>query len=184
MPDPDQIPFTPVPFARRRRTGWTPERQRAFIDALARCGSVSAAAREAGLSARSAYALLDRDGSDSFAAAWDQAVERGIDAARDSVIDRAMHGGWVPVFRRGKVAGLRFRYFDRMALALLSGRKRNFDAERDERAARAEVRRYWREHDRLKLAEQKAEMEWRERLRAQAETPPARPRAGPRITIL
>lgn len=182
----DEIPFIPVPLQRKRRTGWTPERQRAFIAALARCGSVSAAAREVGLSARSAYALLDKDGADSFADAWVEAVELGLDAMRDAVIERALHGAWVPVFRRDKVVGLRFRHFDRMAVALLSGRNRDFDAERHERAARGELRRYWREHDRLKLAAERAEIERRERLAREAEEYAARPRPcqQPRITML
>ena len=48
--------FTPVP-TRQRDDGWSPARQRAFLEALASCGSVSAAARVVGLSRESAYAL-------------------------------------------------------------------------------------------------------------------------------
>src|SRR5690606_29279423 len=65
------IPFTPVPRQRQRRSGWTDQRQRAFISALAKCGSVSAAAKSIGMTARSAYRLLDADGADEFARAWD-----------------------------------------------------------------------------------------------------------------
>jgi hypothetical protein len=39
------IAFIPVPRLRRRRNGWTPEAQRAFIDALEQCGCVARAAR-------------------------------------------------------------------------------------------------------------------------------------------
>jgi hypothetical protein len=35
------------------------------------------------MSARSAYALLDNDGSNSFASAWDQAMMMGVNALRD-----------------------------------------------------------------------------------------------------
>jgi hypothetical protein len=62
--------FMPVP-ARARRDGWTPERQRIFIAALARSGCVGQAAREAGMSRESAYRLRRREGAQSFAAAWD-----------------------------------------------------------------------------------------------------------------
>ena len=48
------IAFDPVPRLRQRRNGWTEERQRAFIAALADCASVSRAARAVGVSARSA----------------------------------------------------------------------------------------------------------------------------------
>lgn len=57
---PEPIPFTPVPFARVRRDGWTQARQRAFIDQLARIGLVGVAARAVGMSAKSAYALRKR----------------------------------------------------------------------------------------------------------------------------
>ena len=43
-----------------RRDGWTAERMRIFLEALADHGSVTHAAREAGVSARSAYKLRDR----------------------------------------------------------------------------------------------------------------------------
>src|SRR5690348_14688506 len=97
LPPDEPITFTPVPLQRKRRTGWTPERQRAFIDALARCGSVSAAVRQVGMSARGAYALLDKPGAESFADAWDRAAIMGMDATFANVIDRAMNGAWVPV---------------------------------------------------------------------------------------
>ena len=44
--------FTPVP-TRQRDDGWSPARQRAFLEALASCGSVSAAARSIGMSRES-----------------------------------------------------------------------------------------------------------------------------------
>jgi hypothetical protein len=49
----DDFPFDPVPSASPRHDGWTPERQRGFIDALARVGIVAAAPRpRAGARAR------------------------------------------------------------------------------------------------------------------------------------
>lgn len=85
------------------------------------------ALRQVGLSARSVYALLDKDGAESFAEAWDAAVLMGVDATRANVIDRAMKGAWVPVVRRGRIVGMKFRYFDNLAIALLSGRGRDID---------------------------------------------------------
>ncbi len=50
--DDDPLPeFTPVPLSRSRRDGWTAERQRAFVAALARTGVVAAATRAAALRA-------------------------------------------------------------------------------------------------------------------------------------
>lgn len=74
-PAPEPIAFEPVPRRRNRRSGWTEERQRDFIACLQLTGSVSAAARAVGLTARSAYRLLHSDGADSFAKAWDEAFD-------------------------------------------------------------------------------------------------------------
>jgi hypothetical protein len=132
--DEDEIPFDPVPSRTGRRDGWTEAVQRAFIAALARCGSVTAAARHVGKSASSAYRLLDRDGAESFAAAWDLAAEMGRDRIRDCVIDRATNGAWVPVTRRGKIVRMEFRYFDRLAIAVLSGREAELANSAEDRA--------------------------------------------------
>lgn len=79
---PEPIPFTPVPLARTRRDGWTPARQRGFIDQLARIGLVGVAARAMGMSAKSAYALRKRVGAESFAAAWDERSAPGSSGPR------------------------------------------------------------------------------------------------------
>ena len=44
--------FTPVPRKTARHDGWTPERQRAFIEALADTGSVRRAASMVNMSRR------------------------------------------------------------------------------------------------------------------------------------
>jgi hypothetical protein len=58
-----------------RRDGWTAQRQLRFLDALARTGSVTKAARAAGMSRESAYRLRARKDGALFAAAWDRALE-------------------------------------------------------------------------------------------------------------
>lgn len=153
------IPFEPVPRQRKRRNGWSEEAQRAFISALALTGCVSRAARAVGMSAKSAYRLLDAPGSASFAEAWDQALANGIETLRLAAIDRAMHGAWVAVSRRGKVVRHEHRYNDRMAVALLSGRVTSIADNRERATSR-------RKH-RLFLAARAAEAE--ERARRQAE---------------
>jgi hypothetical protein len=55
-PDPDQFVWIPV-LRKRRHDGWTPEKQREFVEALADSGSVVGAARAVGLSEQNAYAL-------------------------------------------------------------------------------------------------------------------------------
>lgn len=136
------IEFEPVPRLRRRRNGWTPEAQRAFIMALATCGCVSRAAKCVGMTPKSAYRLLDAPGAGSFAAAWDQAIANGIETVRYSALDRAINGSWVPVSRRGKIVRYEHRFNDRMAVALLSGRVSTVTENRERATSRRQYRQY------------------------------------------
>ena len=118
--EPDALAFTPVPSTSARHDGWTPERQRALIDALATLGIVSAAARSVGMSAKSAYGLRKRaDPEGDFVQAWDIAVTRGREQALDLGIERALDGVAVPVFYRGHQVGERRKYNDRLLIAAL-----------------------------------------------------------------
>jgi transposase-like protein len=155
---PDPIPFDPVPRRRRRRDGWTEERQRAFIAVLQLCGSISAAARAVGMSPRSAYRLVEADGADSFARAWDAAFAEGIARLRADALDRSIHGSLVPVYRGGRLVRVEHRRNDRLAIALLGGRDRAVDEGRRSAVAR---RRYWRDMHALdaKRAEEKRQRE-------------------------
>jgi hypothetical protein len=152
------IDFIPVPRLRKRRNGWTPGRQRIFLDCLSECGCVARAARAVGMSPRSAYRLLESDGAESFAEAWDQAIARGIEKLRADAIDRAIRGAWVPIVRKGRIVRQEFRHKDRLAIALLSGRNGSVADNRERASSR-------RKH-RMKLA---AEKRRKEEKRKQAE---------------
>ena len=67
--------FTPVPRRCRRHDGWTAERQRAFIDALADTGSVRSAATAVNMAPEGAYALRRAPGAASFREAWAAALD-------------------------------------------------------------------------------------------------------------
>ena len=69
--------FHPVPL-RGRADGWLPWKQAAFVGYLAQTLSVAKAARLVGMSRESAYRLRARAGAQEFAAAWDQALGRGL----------------------------------------------------------------------------------------------------------
>jgi hypothetical protein len=84
--------FTPVPMARSRYDGWTPERQRQFIMALSIVGSVDAAAKMIQISRKSAYNLRSRPEAKSFARAWDIAISAGRARLFDYMMDRAING--------------------------------------------------------------------------------------------
>lgn len=88
----DPLAFEPVP-RRNRVDGWTAERQRAFIEALAAIGSPRRAAALMGKSTNGAEQLRRAPGGESFAAAWDRAIataartgrarlQAGLEAAR------------------------------------------------------------------------------------------------------
>jgi hypothetical protein len=116
----DPLAFEPVPSASNRHDGWTPERQRGFIAALAQIGMVAAAARSVGMSRKSAYALLKRAGPDGgFARAWRDAQAAGRASALSTAIERAIHGVEIPYFYRGIQRGTRRVYNDGLLIAAL-----------------------------------------------------------------
>lgn len=90
-PDTTPIAFAPVPVA-PRRDGWTAERQRAFIHALATTGCVTEACAAVGMNARSAYHLRQRPDGEAFDRAWDVALRLGARRLLESALERALHG--------------------------------------------------------------------------------------------
>lgn len=119
---PEPPEFTPVPTASARRDGWTPARQARFLILLRQTGVVGYSARGVGMSHASAYKLRARPGAESFAAAWDRAVEAGYARAFDMAFERAVKGVTTPRYYRGKVVGTRHRFDDRLAIAALTPR--------------------------------------------------------------
>lgn len=118
--DDDPYDFTPVVTA-SRSDGWTPDRQRRFIAALAEHGGVAAAARSAGMTPQSANRLRKRTDATSFALAWDKAVDEGRARSLDEALARGMEGVVVPVMRGGKVVGHRRRFDNRLLYAACYG---------------------------------------------------------------
>ena len=123
----EQIDFTPVPRRRNRRGGWSEQAQRDFIACLQRTGSVAASARAVGRTPSTAYRLLDAEGADSFALAWDKAFEEGLRRMRQDSLDRALNGALVPVYRKGRLVQVEHRRNDRLAIALLGNRNQHID---------------------------------------------------------
>ncbi len=108
------IDFEPA-CCRARHDGWTAQRQRAFIEALAECAVVSVAARMVGMSARSAYKLRKRPEAASFSDAWDRALEIGRLQLIDRAVDHATNGRLVPYFYGGLQRGS-YRHYDTRVL--------------------------------------------------------------------
>ena len=83
-----------TPARVQRHDGWTPERIRIFLHALANGKNVTAAAVAAGMSRQGAYAYRAAAGGRQFAAAWQSAQEharrRRIDGVMDAIITKRL----------------------------------------------------------------------------------------------
>lgn len=110
--------FTPVP-RKYRHDGWTPERQRTFIDGLAETGSVKHAAQRINMSPEGAYYLRRQKGAEEFRAAWDAALDFGVQSLADVAIERAKEGVPVPIFYKGEQVGEKRWYNDRLLMFIL-----------------------------------------------------------------
>ncbi|WP_169715633.1 hypothetical protein [Sphingomonas mucosissima] len=117
-PGADPLAFAPVP-RRHRHDGWTAERQRGFIHALAETGSVKAAARRIGKTTEGAYQMRLHPGADSFRAAWEAALASGVQRLTDIAMERAVEGVPIPVFHKGEQVGERRWYNDRLLMFML-----------------------------------------------------------------
>jgi len=110
--------FAPVP-RKFRHDGWTPERQKAFIAALADTGSVSRAARWVNMSPEGAYYLRRQPGAEGFRRAWEAALDFGVQRLKDIAYERAIDGQLSPVFVAGKLKGFRRIRNDRLLMFCL-----------------------------------------------------------------
>lgn len=126
--------FLPVPRHYNRHDGWTAERQRAFIAALADCGSVRRAAHAVNMTPESAYQLRRHAKAASFRQAWEAALALGVQRLEDVAMDRALNGTEVPVYSYGKLVGTRIVHNDRLVMFLLrnrAGKRFRADARHD-----------------------------------------------------
>jgi hypothetical protein len=114
--------FDPVPRLCERHDGWTPQRQTAFIEALADTGSVDAACKAVNMSTVGAYHLRRQPGAETFRAAWEAALQLGVQRVEDVVMDRALNGVEEPLYSYGKLIGTRRRYNDRLLMFILRNR--------------------------------------------------------------
>ena len=131
--DPAAYDWVPV-LKKRRKDGWSPDRQRAFIEALADSGSVVTAAQCVGMSESSAYRLRRAPGAEAFDRAWSAAIDAASKKLLDAAFERALVGTDEPVFdREGRRIGRRLRQSDRLLMFLIRayGPDRFREASRD-----------------------------------------------------
>ena len=116
----DPADYKWIPVARRERSdGWTADKQRAFIEALADEGSVTKAAEAVHMSPGGAYKLRRLPGGEQFKVAWEAAAREGAVKLADKLTQRAMDGVEEPIFYKGERVGTRIRYNDKLGMFLL-----------------------------------------------------------------
>lgn len=117
----DYVPAaTDILHRQRRCDGFTPARQVVFLDALARCGVVADAARAAGISRDTAYALRNSAKGAAFALAWEAALLKSRPRLADELESRALNGVVDRIYRNGELWGERHRHDNRLAMAVLT----------------------------------------------------------------
>ncbi|MGP7795975.1 hypothetical protein [Sphingomonas sp. CLY1604] len=104
---------------RRRRDGWTAERQRIFLNTLANTGRVTEAAEMADITPRSAYRLRNHPQGAAFARAWDAAIMRASGRLLSVAMERAISGTPQVIWREGRIVAETATPSDRMLMFLL-----------------------------------------------------------------
>jgi hypothetical protein len=119
---PPELDFTPVPRLAKRWNGITAQKQRHFMAQLAGSGSVSMAANAIGVSTSALYQLRKGEGAESFAAAWEKAVEMGARRVLDLLMDHAIHGTPETLLKGGDVILERRKYNTRAMMWIVQQR--------------------------------------------------------------
>lgn len=117
-----QLDFTPVPRKTNRHDGWTAARQRGFIEALARTGSVTRAAEAVNMAKEGAYQLRLHPDAAEFRDAWAAALDYGTHILADAALDRAIHGVPIPIMHGGKQVAERRTFNERLTMWQLQHR--------------------------------------------------------------
>ncbi|MGB3167672.1 MAG: hypothetical protein WBA68_12945 [Alteraurantiacibacter sp.] len=124
LPDSDPLlDFDPVPHVAPRRNSITPDRQRRFIAHLAATGIVKQAALSIGASLEALYKLRQRPGAQGFRAAWDAAVDRGMQRLEDCALQRAIEGEERKIVSAGQVVATERRHNEALVMFFLRQRR-------------------------------------------------------------
>lgn len=103
--------------ARLRHDGWNGEKKATFCRELAETGVVSDACFAARMSAKSAYALRQRD--HVFASAWEAALSMARARLADDLLARSLQGSQELITRDGTIVGERHHFDNKLAFAML-----------------------------------------------------------------
>ncbi len=96
---------------------WKPR----FLEGLRETANVSRAALDAGVGRRAVY--KERDASETFWEAWDDAIEEGLDYLEEEARRRAFEGTQKPIYYKGMKVGVVREFSDTLMIFLLKGRR-------------------------------------------------------------
>jgi hypothetical protein len=130
----DRLAFEAVPL-RYREDGFTPEKQRAYVEALADCGIAREAAARVGLSEQAINRVRRRSDARSFDDACEAAHLFGARRLHSIAYERAVEGTVRGHYYHGERVGEE-RVYDNRLLTYLLGKTGHL-LERDERKSRA-----------------------------------------------
>lgn len=107
-------------FTPSRWDGWTPDRQKVFLEAISEGRTIKQACRIVGMSPQSAYAFRRRPQGAAFSLAWQAACLLVRDEFADELMDRARNGVTDTISYRDGTSVERHRYDNRLAASMLS----------------------------------------------------------------
>ena len=117
----------PTPADQSRADGWSPARQRQFLETLAATGVITTACDAVHISPRAAYALrIRRDGA-AFRLGWDAAILIARARLADELLARALTGH-EEVIHKDEDTITRRRHDNRLAMSMLSRLDRMADS--------------------------------------------------------
>jgi len=103
VPAPTIPDFTPAP-TRKRKAGWTADKQRRFIEHLALTGHAGEACAVVGVASSSAYRLKHKSGAESFSDAWDAALRLAATTRLPAIaFERALNGRVERFYKDGEL---------------------------------------------------------------------------------
>lgn len=122
-------PILPTPSPQTRADGWSPARQRRFIETLAATGVIRLACEAVRITARSAYTLrIRRDGA-AFRLGWDAAILIARARLADDLLARAITGTTDTIRRdEDNFEVTRHRHDNRLAMSMLARLDRMADS--------------------------------------------------------
>lgn len=109
----------PVVALRRRKDGWTADRQGMFLNTLANTGSVAHAAEAADITPRSAYRLRNHPSGAAFTRAWEAALMTAANRLTAVAFERAITGTPRTIWKDNRIIAETSIPSDRMLMFLL-----------------------------------------------------------------